>query len=75
MGNIGGEHDEAGRSTYRDLAEAASIAMGRYSQSEVRFRSTVQVVQIQRRADAVAKGCRDMDATNQELSWWTDRIE
>lgn len=60
---------------YRDLAEAATIKQDRYSKSEVKFQSTVNVAQIQHQADEFAKAYRDLDAQIQEANWRTDVIE
>jgi hypothetical protein len=57
---------------YRDLAKAASITYGRQTVSEVRFRSTVSVAEIQKRADALSKEHRELDARIQEMDWKTD---
>lgn len=60
---------------YRDLAEAATIKQDRYSKSEVKFQSTVNVAEIQHQADEFAKAYRDLDAQIQEANWRTDIVE
>ena len=60
---------------YRQLAQAASVTQDRYTRSEVKFRSTVNVAQIQNRADELAQQHRELDARIQELNWRTDLIE
>jgi len=60
---------------YRDLAQAASVTQDRYSRSEVKFRSTVNVSEIQKRADQLAKDHRELDAKVQEANWRTDLLE
>jgi hypothetical protein len=57
---------------YRDLAEAASVTQSVATRSEVKFRSTVSVAEIQKRADALAKELRDLDARVQESNWKID---
>lgn len=57
---------------YRDLAKAASITFSRQTVSEVRFRSTVSIAQIQKQADALAREHRELDARIQELDWQVD---
>jgi hypothetical protein len=60
---------------YRDLAQAASVEQARYSRSEVKFRSTVDVAAIQRRADDLAREHRELDATIQANNWATELLE
>jgi hypothetical protein len=60
---------------YRDLAAAATITQDRYSKSEVRFRSTVDVAEIQRTADRLAREHRELDAKIQEANWRIDLRE
>ena len=57
---------------YRDLAQAATVTQSVQTRSEVRFRSTVSVAEIQRKADDLAKQARELDARIQEANW---RIE
>jgi len=60
------------RTAYADLAQTASVRQDRYSKSEVKFKSTVNVPEIQKRADELAKAYREMDARIQEINWRTD---
>ena len=60
---------------YRDLAQAATVTQERYSKSEVKFKGTVNVSEIQQKADELAKECRDLDMRIQEANWRTDLIE
>ena len=60
---------------YRDLATAASVTQDRYSKSEVKFKSTVAIAEIQGIADALAREHRELDAKIQEANWRTDLIE
>lgn len=60
---------------YRDLAEAATVTHDRYTKSEVKFRSTVNVSEIQKQADEFAKEHREIDAKIQEANWREDLIE
>lgn len=60
---------------YRDLAQAASITQTRITRSEVKFRSTVNVSEIQQRADNLAKTYRELDALIQATNWLTDILE
>ena len=51
---------------YRDLAQSATVTQDRYSKSEIKFKGTVNVMEIQERADQLAKECRELDAAIQE---------
>lgn len=53
----------------RELAAGATVTQDRHTKSEVRFKSTVNVTQIQRQADDVAKRHRELDAKIQESNW------
>ncbi len=63
------QRDILRQAMYRDLAESASVTQSVATRSEVKFRSTVSVVDIQKRADALAKELRDLDARIQESNW------
>ena len=63
------------RAAYAELAQAASINVGRYTRSEVKYISTIDVAEIQKRADELAKNYRDLDARIQELNWQTELVE
>lgn len=60
---------------YRNLAQAATVTQDRYSRSEVKFKSTVQVSDIQKRADQLAKEYRELDAKIQQANWQTELSE
>jgi hypothetical protein len=62
-------------SLFSELAQAATVTQDRYSRSEVKFRSTVNVSEIQKRADALAREHRELDATIQALNWNTSLAE
>jgi len=63
------------RATYADLAQAAVVAQDRYTKSEVKFKSTVNVADLQKRADVLAKEYRELDARIQEANWKSDLLE
>ncbi len=63
------------RKIYSELAKAASVTQTRYSKSEVKFRSTVEVSSIQKQVDDMSKAYREMDAQIQALNWATDLLE
>jgi hypothetical protein len=60
---------------YRDFAQAAAVTQVIYTRSEVRFKSTVTVSSIQKKADAVAKELRELDTRIQEANWLIDLSE
>lgn len=59
---------------YRNLAQAAAVKQDRYSRSEVKFKSTVDVGHIQERADELARAYRELDTRVQELNWQTELL-
>jgi NTP pyrophosphatase (non-canonical NTP hydrolase) len=61
-------------SIYRDLAQGATITQDIRTKSEVKFKGTVRVSQIQERADELAKAHRELDTRIQELNWKTDLL-
>jgi len=54
---------------YKSLAAEATVTQNRYSASEVKFSSTVDVAAIQRLANDLAREYRDLDTRIQELNW------
>ena len=56
---------------YRELCKTATVTQDRYSKSEVKFISTVNVSDIQKIADRLAKEHRELDAAIQEINWST----
>ena len=63
------------RAAYAELAQTAAISHGRFTRSEVKYISTINVAEIQKRADELAKNYRDLDARIQELNWQTELVE
>lgn len=60
------------RAAYAGLAEAAAVTQNLYSRSEVKFVSTVDVAEVQKRADDLSKQYRELDARIQEANWKTE---
>jgi hypothetical protein len=60
---------------YRDLAQRATITQDRYSRSEVKFQSAVNVTEIQERADQMAQAQRELDTRLQAANWLTDLVD
>ena len=63
------------RNIYRDLAQAGIVSQDRYSRSEVKFKSTVNVSEMQGKADELSKEYRELDALIQAANWNTDLID
>jgi hypothetical protein len=61
--------------TYNSLIETASIRQDRYSRSEVRFISTVDIAEIQRIIDNLAREYRQLDSQIQAMNWQTELVE
>jgi hypothetical protein len=62
-------------SIYRDLAQAATVTQSVLTRSEVKFRGTVRVSEIQERADQLAKAHRELDTKIQEMNWRSELLE
>lgn len=71
------ERDALGlrQAAYRNLANAGIVTQTRYSSTEIRFVSVVNVMDLQRQADDFAKQHRELDAQIQAENWATDLIE
>ncbi|MDW0114448.1 DIP1984 family protein [Sporosarcina saromensis] len=54
------------------VAEEASVRNDRYSRTEIKMISTVDVATIQKQVDQLSKAFREMDTTIQGLNWTTD---
>lgn len=63
------------RNAYSNLIDAAAIRQERYSRSEVRFISTVDIAAIQRQVDNLSRDYRELDSQIQALNWQTNLIE
>ncbi|MCA9969214.1 MAG: DIP1984 family protein [Anaerolineales bacterium] len=59
---------------HRELAQAATITQSRFSRSEVKFVSTVDVGAMQETADQLAREHRDLDARIQAANWSTELV-
>ncbi len=60
---------------YRELAAKATVTQGRLRASEVRFQSTVNIPEIQKKADELARQHRDLDSKIQSANWLNDLKE
>jgi hypothetical protein len=62
------------RTAYAELATNASARQDRFTRSEIKFVSTVNVAEFQKQADDLAKQYRETDARIQELNWQTELL-
>ena len=60
---------------YRDLAQAATVTQSVATRSEVRFKGTISVAAVQRKADDAAKEFRELDAKIQEANWLVELMD
>jgi len=58
-----------------DLADAASASVDRYTRTELRSLTSLDVKALRDEADAYAKEARDLDTTIQGVNWTTDMAE
>ena len=56
------------------IIEEATIKVDRYSQSEVKFISTISIEQLQKQSDLLAKEFREIDMKIQEKNWTTELL-
>lgn len=63
------------RTVYEELVNAASATQDRYSRSEIKSQSTVNVKQIQKQVDGLAKAYRELDTKIQALNWNTELLD
>jgi hypothetical protein len=63
------------QSIYAGLAQAAVNKQMRYGRAEIRLLSTVNVVDVQQRADELARRYRALDTQIQAANWLSDLIE
>ena len=57
------------------LIQAAIIKQDRFTKSEVRFQSTVDIVTLQRQADNLAQANRELDTKIQAANWLVELID
>jgi hypothetical protein len=63
------------RSMVQSAADAGSIRQDRSTRSEVKFVTSLDVPELRRRADDLAREYRELDARVQALNWETELIE
>ena len=59
----------------RSLIEEAGNRFDRYSKSEIRIISTVDIAKVQKEADRKARELRELDMKIQKINWSTELIE
>lgn len=62
-------------SAYSSLASQASVSQQRYGRSEIKMLPAVNVVDIQRVADGLAREHRDLDSRIQAANWATELVD
>lgn len=62
------------RNILLSIIEEATIRVDRYSQSEVKFVSTVNVSNLQKESDLLAKQYRELDIRIQEKNWMIELL-
>jgi hypothetical protein len=60
------------QSINRQVARAGVIEQNRYSRSEIRYVSTVDIRALLKEADEISKRHRELDASIQAANWTTD---
>ena len=63
------------RAVLVEAAQVASVRQDRYSRSEVKFVTPLDVKELHRRADELAKEYRELDARIQAKNWESDLLE
>lgn len=58
----------------QNLLEASKVIVNRYSQSEIKYKSTINISDTQKKLDKLSKTYRDLDTKIQELNWKFDLI-
>ena len=59
----------------RNFLNNASAMVHRHSASEIRIKSTVNVRQLQKQVDSLAKELRELEETIQEKNWTTELLK
>jgi hypothetical protein len=63
------------RSVYSSLVDTAAYQQERYSASEIKSFSTVNVAELQRQTDQLSKQCRELDTRIQQSNWNTELMD
>jgi hypothetical protein len=63
------------RSIYNSLVDATAVRQDRYSRSEVKFFSTIDVGEVQAQIDRMSRQYRELDTKIQQANWNTELID
>jgi len=63
------------RSVYESLVNAATYNQSRYSQSEIKSFSTVNIAELQTQMEQLSRDCRELDTRIQESNWNTEIMD
>jgi hypothetical protein len=63
------------REAYNQIVQNASVRQDRYSKSEVKYKTTLNVQEIQKQVDALSKRVRELDSRIQETNWKVELME
>jgi predicted mannosyl-3-phosphoglycerate phosphatase (HAD superfamily) len=57
-----------------NLADKATPTADRYSQREIKFVASIDITDIRKKADEIAKECRQLDMKIQQANWLNDLL-
>lgn len=63
------------RGIYNSLVDEAAVRQDRYSRSEVKFFSTIDVGEVQAQMDRMSRQYRELDTKIQQANWNTELID
>lgn len=63
------------RSIYNSLVDEAAVRQDRYTRSEVKFFSTIDVSELQTQIDRMSRQYRELDTKIQQANWNTELID
>lgn len=63
------------RNVYNLLVEEASFRQERYSSSEIKLFSTINVAEMQTQVDQLSRECRELDTKIQQANWNTELMD
>lgn len=77
LSDVLAERDVLGlkRNILNALVEETAIKLDRYSKSELKFYSTVNVRELQKEIDGIAQAYRELDTKIQSINWTIDLAE
>lgn len=63
------------RRVYDTLIDAAAVRQERYSSSEIKSFSTVNIAELQRQMDQLSRDYRELDTRIQQINWNTELMD